>query len=245
MPDWRNPRHYAFTTHLDRGQWAWEFLRRHPGYQADWDWFSRTWAALEDDYGRPPQRDFQRWKHDPRAWRQERELAGCGIGESCASDDGERILIECWMGQKWGFYKFPPDPADDRRGDEPVTWRETASPVEVLDHSDTEHLIPGSPKVALGFDLSQPLKAQFDEARRQLVVMQRRLQKSSALDAYTVTGRRDHWALCLRLLDAEAAGAAPSDISATADIDTDSVEKLLTDAHHWRSAYLDILTFQP
>lgn len=244
MPDWRNPDDYAFAAGLDAGQWAWEFLRRHPGYRADWAWFSATWAALEADYGRPPDRDFQRWKHDPRAWRDERELAGCGIGEACASDDGERVLIECWMGQKWGFYKFPPDPADDRRGDEPVTWRETPDPVQVLDAGDTEHLVPGSPKVALGFDLARPIKPQFEDARRLLTVLQRRLRQEGALEAYTVAGRRQLWTTSLRLLDAETAGAEPAELASALAPNSD-LEGLRTETRHWLENYRDILTFSP
>ncbi len=74
--DWHNAEDYTYTAHLNRAQWAWEFLRRHPGYRADWQWFWQTWRALEADYGAPPQRDFARWKRDPRAFRQESGTAG-------------------------------------------------------------------------------------------------------------------------------------------------------------------------
>lgn len=59
---------YSHCTGLTRDQWAWEFLRRNPDYQADFRRFIALWQALEADYGAPPNRDFQRWKRDPRAY---------------------------------------------------------------------------------------------------------------------------------------------------------------------------------
>ena len=36
-PDWRDPSCYKYTAELTSPQWAWEFLRRHPKYQQDWE----------------------------------------------------------------------------------------------------------------------------------------------------------------------------------------------------------------
>ena len=41
--DWTDPRDYAFTADLDPRQWAWEFLRRNPDYQAEWQAFHAVW----------------------------------------------------------------------------------------------------------------------------------------------------------------------------------------------------------
>ena len=108
LRDWSDAQAYAFTASLNAGQWAWEFLRRNPGYQAEWQAFDAVWQALEADYGRPPDRDFSAWRLDPRAWL---HAADCPEGD-CRVDQ-DRVLIECAMGARWGFYKFPPDPADD------------------------------------------------------------------------------------------------------------------------------------
>jgi hypothetical protein len=102
---------YAYCAVLTRDQWAWEFLRRNPDYRADYRRFITLWHALEADYGAPPNRDFPRWKQDPRAYG---PLPGgadlaAPSGELCTIDD-ERVLLECWMGAKWGYYKFPLDP---------------------------------------------------------------------------------------------------------------------------------------
>ncbi len=34
--DWRSRTSYAYTEHLTRDAWAWEFLRRNPKYRAAW-----------------------------------------------------------------------------------------------------------------------------------------------------------------------------------------------------------------
>ena len=36
QPDWRDPASYAYTQHLTREGWAWEFLRRNPKYRMAW-----------------------------------------------------------------------------------------------------------------------------------------------------------------------------------------------------------------
>jgi len=35
--DWKNDKDYNFTDNLDSHGWAWEFLRRNPGYRKDWE----------------------------------------------------------------------------------------------------------------------------------------------------------------------------------------------------------------
>ena len=60
MPDWRKAQDYSFCESLTREQWAWEFLRRNPEYRQDYAWFISTWQALEQEYGKPPNRDFSR-----------------------------------------------------------------------------------------------------------------------------------------------------------------------------------------
>jgi hypothetical protein len=65
--------------------------------------------------------------------------------------------------------------------------------------------------MALGFDLSLPLKPQLEQARSLLLAEQRRLRVEGRLA--TVANRRGEWLLCLRLLDADEAGAADPSIA--------------------------------
>lgn len=173
--DWRRAADYAFTERLDGSGWAWQFLRRNPEYRTDYCGFSTTWQALEADYGTPPQRDFFRWKQDPRAWRAESEIAGCGT-EICPGER-EQVLIECWMGAKWGFRKFPVDPDTDFP--DHLTWREQPLTLARLGAGET---VPDTAsRVVLAFDLELPLDAQLEAARRQLAVARHGLAQTGRL----------------------------------------------------------------
>jgi hypothetical protein len=233
VPDWRCVEDYAFTDGLSRDLWAWEFLRRNPGYRRDWQAFWATWQALEADYGSPPNRDFQRWKKDPRAYAADTAcIDEDELGVGCAGEEG-RVLIECWMGAKWGFYKFPLDPARDRpKVPEELLWREVEAGPIVVNSDDSAYLGDDPARTALGFDLSLPLKPQLDEARQHLLAAQRRLRRVGNLPLRVSEGK-DWWMRCLRLLDAETAGASEAEITSILipGGDEDGFNRLRHDAH--------------
>jgi hypothetical protein len=192
---------YAYCTALTRDQWAWEFLRRNPDYQRDYQAFIATWRALEADYGAPPHRDFQRWKRDPRAYGPlpgETALAA-PTGELCVGDD-DRVLLECWMGAKWGFYKFPLDP--DRTtppGPDELAWRPPPAPR----HRPADDAY----RLDIAFDLSLPLPPQLEAARFRLLSRAAELRRKGLAAPLTVASQRARWTRLLGMLDAEAAGA--------------------------------------
>ncbi|MEW5789340.1 MAG: DUF6499 domain-containing protein [Pseudomonadota bacterium] len=200
--DWRRAEDYAFAADLDAAGWAWQFLRRCPEYRADHAWFIATWRALETDYGTPPTRDYFHWKQDPRAWRTQAGLAGCSL-EACPGE-GDQVLIECWMGEKWGFRKFPPDPAEDFPPD--LTWRHIPIPMLPLANDAFPALAAG--QVALAFDLELPLGPQLEAARQELA-RQRHALTRAGHPPFHPGHAAPRWTLWLRLLDALAAGAEP------------------------------------
>ena len=184
---------YASCATLTRDQWAWEFLRRNPGYRSDYRRFIALWQALEADYGAPPRRDFTRWKQDPRAYGPlpgDAELAE-PTGELCVVDN-DRGLLECWMGAKWGFYKFPLDP--DRSappGPDELTWR-PPPPASSIDEAC---------RVDIRFDLSLPLPPQLEAARFRLISRASELRRLGHAVPMTVANQRARWTRMLRLLD--------------------------------------------
>lgn len=191
---------YAHCDALTRDQWAWEFLRRNPDYRADYRRFIALWQALEADYGAPPQRDFQRWKQDPRAYGPlpgDAELAAPS-GELCVADD-DRVLLECWMGAKWGYYKFPLDP---EHGTPPspdeLSWRPPPAPAPRAAGDVYRLDIP--------FDLSLPLPPQLEAAKFRLVGRAAELRRQGLAAPMTVDNQRARWTRMLQLLDAAAAG---------------------------------------
>ena len=66
LPDWTEPESYRWLLARPAPHWAWQFLRRNSDYQTEYAAFWRTWQALEEAYGSPPNRDFTAWRADPR-----------------------------------------------------------------------------------------------------------------------------------------------------------------------------------
>jgi hypothetical protein len=151
------------------------------------------------------------WKKDKRAWRSEAELHGCD--KTGCEKRGDDLLIECWMGSKWGFYKFPLDPdLDAMAAKDKLTWRQVETSVQLVDKEDAAD-IENDLNVALLFDLTLPLKTQLDEAKRFLVASQRTLKKSGRLDIYNIKGSHERWLKGLQLLDARTAGISDNEIA--------------------------------
>ncbi len=238
MRDPRNPANYRFAERLTREQWAWEFLRRNPDYRREWADFDATWRILEAAYGSPPNRDFTAWKQDPRAWVPASE---CPEGE-CRVDQ-DKVLIECALGSRWGFYKFPPDPADDDPvGGGRLTWRERRSDHTVeVGPDDGDWLGTDPSRIAIGFDLRLPLRDQIEQAKRYLQMVQRQRVREGIVVPATVARLRERWTRCLRLLDADSAGPAePLFLEELAGKGT--VDWLRAEAHRLRDGgYLQIL----
>lgn len=179
---------------LDIGQWAWEFLRRNPEYQTDYRKFIEIWKALEADYGVPPERDFFRWKQDPRASRPAWDPSR-STGAACTTDAEEQQLIECWMGAKWGFYQFPQDPALAALAlAAPINWR----PPPAFDFRSNEQ---SSSRQQLNFDLSLPLPAQLEAARLWLLSEQIRLRRQGQAAPKTLENQCARWADLVLVLD--------------------------------------------
>ncbi len=192
---------YSYCASLTRDQWAWEFLRRNPDYQRDYCAFIAIWRTLEADYGAPPNRDFSRWKLDPRAYGPlpgNAELAASG-GELCTVDD-DRVLLECWMGAKWGFHKFPLDPERVAPGPDELSWR-PPPPAASIDPAY---------RLDLSFDLSLPLPPQLEAAKFRLASRVAELRREGLAAPKTVTNQRERWTTMLGLLDGATAPHADS-----------------------------------
>ncbi len=202
LQDWRDEAAYAPLLEYDGAAWAWEFLRRNPRYQAEWADFHATWEALEAAYGRPPDRDFCAWKNDPRAWVRADEADGgdCRI-------DQDKVLIECALGARWGFHKFPPDPRDAQAALEGrIAWRPRAPARRRIDPEQAPQTDPLR-QVLMRFDLDLPLREQIEQAKRELQLLQRQRRREAGLTMRSVRSLAPHLQRELRLLDAEAAGA--------------------------------------
>lgn len=193
---------YAHCATLTRDQWAWEFLRRNPEYQSDYRQFITTWRALEADYGAPPHRNFAQWKLDLRAYGPLNDAGSDALdtatGDLCIGEE-DRVFIECWMGAKWGFHKFPLDPVRTTPPDPAeISWRKPPAP-EPRPMDDAYRLdIP--------FDLTLPLPPQLEAAKFRLVSRASELRRAGHPAPLSVTSQCAKWTQMLRLLDVAVAG---------------------------------------
>jgi hypothetical protein len=238
-PDWRVPADYAFAADLSPEQWAWEFLRRNPGYRREWADFRDAWQALEAAYGRPPERDFQAWQRDPRAYVVVGRDAGAG---DCRVDE-DQVLIECALGARWGFYKFPLDPACDRPViGEQLSWREVPQGVRRLEPEDKAYLGDDPVRVGLGFDLDLPLREQLERAKRYLLATQRGRVRDGAVRLRTVASLWSDWQRYLRCLDGLEAAAPEEEMARVLERAAESLADDCREAQHLRDGgYRDIL----
>ena len=195
---------YDYCASLTRDQWAWEFLRRNPAYRADYQQFIAIWRALEAEYGAPPNRDFQRWKQDPRAYGPLPGASDSDLSKAtsdlCIGED-ERVLLECWMGAKWGFHKFPldPDRAHPPAPDE-LSWR--ALPAQAARDIGEPY------RLDIAFDLSLPLPPQLDAARFRLVSKVAELRRAGHVAPRSVTSQCEYWTELLQALDGNTSNVA-------------------------------------
>ncbi len=218
---------YAYTEAFNKNQWAWEFLRRNPAYIKDYQWFINQWRALETDYGRSPEMDYQAWKQDPRSYKiidiADEQDGNCAISE-------DKLLIECWMGNKWGFYQFPQSPTLTA-GEIDITWRALPPDYEVpanpAETDKTDYL------QQIEFDLTKSLKAQLEQARHLLIISQRRLKKQGRLIPYTIAGKAGLWRNCLYYLDKTQSGSDPGE---------HYEQQIIEEAAYNLKHYLNILT---
>lgn len=192
---WLDADQYAYVDTLAPAQLAWELLRRNQQYQQDWCWFIQTWQTLESRYGTPPNRDFFHWKKDPLAHRSAQP-------EWCIDPAQGPLLIECWMGEKWGYYKFPLNPQHNALAlDEPPTWRPVIPSIPCIT-AENEYCGAQSNKLALGFDLNLPIPAQIAQAQQLLTLRQQRKRSRQEIVPTRLKEFRRYSVLYLRLLDA-------------------------------------------
>ncbi|RMG28499.1 MAG: hypothetical protein D6721_08205, partial [Gammaproteobacteria bacterium] len=145
-------------------------------------------------------------------------------------------LIECALGAKYGFYKFPPDPGEDQPD---IEWRPLD---ETPPFEDCDEVEAG---MSLCFDLALPLRPQLEAAGRRLAARQARLRREG-LRMKRVRDRHDRWLHCLRLLDAEAAGVPePEVIERLFSGNPEAFEACRREAHALRDGDYREIAFYP
>ncbi|MDN5871749.1 MAG: DUF2285 domain-containing protein [Nitrococcus sp.] len=203
LPDWRDAHSYPRADELSHAQWAWEFMRRSAGYQAD---YQRSLATT--NYAKTHRGEF--------------DDAPAALVGNCdpAALEGESVaqyMERLYSERKRGRIDYVPycfrseyltgDPLPDPSQNEQLPWfwgpqcsRLRSGAVDEL--SDQNRFV-------LSINLDEPAEPQFVRARR---MFDREHQLRG-----TVKKRRNHFSkypLYLRILDADSAGASRKEMAA-------------------------------
>lgn len=192
---------YAFTENLSKEQWAWEFLRRNSEYQRDYKIFIHRWRTLEEDYGKSPDRDIQRWQNDLRSLANEWDSEMTLLEEFPDSEEDnssqETVQIENWMSAKWGFSSFPFNPeVHSPNVPDDLDWREQKIDLDDIrfDAQDTD------PIAQVNFDLRYSLQDQLEAAHKDLIELTGQLQRLGKVKL-VASDHHQEWLQQLKLLD--------------------------------------------
>ena len=138
--------------------------------------------------------------------------ASQGAQADCRIDD-DKVLIECALGARWGFHKYPPDPAIvDAVGEGLLTWREFPRKTVIVGAQDEAWLGAEASRVAIGFDLTRPLRHQIDQAKRTVQLLQRKRCRSGDVELASARHSAAGFVLMVRLLDGLAAAADEAEL---------------------------------
>lgn len=202
MPDWRKPEDYDFTKKLRPHRWAWEFLRRNPDYQQEWQEALRLFNAYCAEYGEDEgrRRFCYSERGDPADTRfcignfsmaQETTIPRWGIGNYHNPDHDVpfRLAFE-------GGHSLPPTFAPWLRLEQPAP-----DPCNLPIELRPWH-------VAVLFDARYPIEYQLESVRKSFPLHQEMFkERGGKLAPRPMRRAAGTWPLYLRVLDGRAAGA--------------------------------------
>ena len=220
-PNWKDPHAYPDPRSIPPPQMAWEFLRRNPRYQQDYQEYAQRLGALLKDYpeGLKNKADWSSLLNDPRAniYEPPKRFDETESAWIRRVGQGTVTPINVWYARRWGIRRNPPDPSKDcPRNLLLIFWVRSPGMVRRLTPFGSEEYLAGQGgKVALGFDLSVPVVDQIKEAERFLTARKRQLRHKGdpavpAVDRRPSRGAR--LVTLLRVLDATGVHASISEI---------------------------------
>ena len=194
LPDWRDKEAYPQPGEdMTGARWAWEFLRRNPKYQADYERLKQErersatmWRTLPEKDGRGIR------KRRPETWPWHLRQADSRI---------DQIIKKMRTDYGLSDGPVPPSPSAFRQGPiEPIF-----AMASMLYYGSTERR--GPHERLLKFDLTLPIERQLRRAREILRIEQ------YPRKADDIRHREDLFPEYLRLLDAKQAGATQDEMS--------------------------------
>jgi hypothetical protein len=208
---WRAGTGYPDPRLTSMSQWAWEFLRRNPGYRADWHRYVKRCSMLRAKYGaetigdREPtafafmvHADRVATVYEPPRRRKESERAWLRrVGH------GHCVHWGSWLCRKWGLLRHTPQDPTSRTFSE--WWASSSALVWEVNSITSERPRAERTQLAYAFDLTRPLRPQVVQVERMLRERQKILINSGSLDRGVAHGRAQSGKIYqryLRVLDA-------------------------------------------
>jgi hypothetical protein len=226
VANWRNASEYPKwdTTSLTR--FAWEFLRRNPKYQADWEEYLTVCRRLVPSFDPHVAHDWDeelyehdnRFHYDPRADyfrydppRQQGESYAAWVARV---GRGKKISLHNWYAKKWGLMHNFPDPFHAYEKYElgmlAINFAESAATkTEIASRhweyfNENKYPFNREPKQALVIDYSLPIDMQLNTAKEYLIEHQQILIRDGIVDEFPTKIPRKELVVYLRVLDATA-----------------------------------------
>jgi hypothetical protein len=230
-PDPRDPGAYPAIAGTPMRQWAWEFLRRCPGYRVRWERKVRPFLDSRGDYDKAAiDRDhaecIERAKREGRGYRWLAPWSALEEEFKVSADTGNGTL----------------DPRSDRP---PLFAGESIKEIAFLPGNVRP---PNHPQVILEFDLRLAIEPQLRNARYLLQDRQARYFPQARRNVKLPIAK---FPLYLRALDFEELGTPDKEIGkqlfphASSDRLRDTIRKTLAAARRWQDDYLTIILHSP
>lgn len=204
VADWRDERQYPKReARLSPRDWAWEFLRRNPGYQCAWQAYRDIVASILADNGG----DESAIDDDPRFMCSDPErLPGeDDAGWVARVGRGTLTPIDTCGAGKWGLEGCQPIFPDPFSKPSWVGFSGGARVCMLAEWKSAAPLVL-QPEAAFVIDFRKPIDGQMEALRRYAENHQKWLAGKGIVLAPDSGNMRKEWLLYLRLLDAELSG---------------------------------------
>lgn len=196
-PDWRDPEQYPDPESTSMLQWAWEFLRRNPEYQKDYE----RWAALPTVYS-----DGALFEEDLTETHK-----GGQIGSK------EQALFDALPAKYWVMKMADPAQPFDDDVRERLAFNSFHGPAWAFYHpnmSEPQKLEASEPgDVLMRFNVAIPIPVQLRRAQPVLERLQELNKGSDLVQPINPRAQRNLYPCHLRILDARAAGVSVPEIA--------------------------------
>ena len=213
LPNWRVEEEYAFLSNASLPEWAWEFLRRNPGYRADYKscYGENKNLAEENEYDPPKNPNESKEQYIARMLHQGLEYSIKEFPQLCAEKWGIQNMHSPYKPLPYGgiFSQLPKLPRV-------LTDLEQAEQYfENTDHFNDENTFIGTTSsskmdvAVVVFDMKISIAEQLEQIRHRLLAMQQCLEIIPAKKERT-SGQKGKWLRHIRVLDAKRSNPAPT-----------------------------------